>query len=72
MNALKLIHDAFMDDIQLTHNEASIIATDYILKTSLQHHGIEGQKWGVRHGPPYPLSRNTKNTGLKEDMQKKR
>ena len=23
----------------------------------LQHHGIEGQKWGVRHGPPYPIER---------------
>lgn len=23
----------------------------------LVHHGIEGQKWGVRNGPPYPLSR---------------
>lgn len=22
----------------------------------LAHHGIEGQKWGVRNGPPYPLS----------------
>lgn len=21
----------------------------------LYHHGEEGQKWGVRHGPPYPL-----------------
>lgn len=21
----------------------------------LVHHGIKGQKWGVRHGPPYPL-----------------
>ena len=21
----------------------------------LEHHGIEGQKWGVRNGPPYPL-----------------
>lgn len=25
----------------------------------LMHHGIEGQKWGVRHGPPYPLDRKT-------------
>lgn len=22
---------------------------------SLSHHGIEGQKWGVKNGPPYPL-----------------
>lgn len=21
----------------------------------LYHHGIKGQQWGVRHGPPYPL-----------------
>lgn len=21
----------------------------------LAHHGIKGQKWGVKHGPPYPL-----------------
>lgn len=21
----------------------------------LEHHGIKGQKWGVRNGPPYPL-----------------
>ena len=24
----------------------------------LEHHGVKGQKWGVRNGPPYPL--NTK------------
>lgn len=23
----------------------------------LAHHGVKGQKWGERHGPPYPLSR---------------
>ena len=21
----------------------------------IEHHGIQGQKWGVRNGPPYPL-----------------
>lgn len=25
----------------------------------LQHHGVKGQKWGVRHGPPYPIDRNS-------------
>lgn len=24
--------------------------------SSISHHGIEGQKWGVRNGPPYPLN----------------
>ena len=24
-------------------------------KDSLSHHGIKGQKWGVKNGPPYPL-----------------
>lgn len=23
----------------------------------ISHHGVQGQKWGVRNGPPYPLSR---------------
>ena len=36
----------------------------YILKkgsdkmSELYHHGIKGQKWGVRNGPPYPLYSN--------------
>lgn len=24
--------------------------------TYLSHHGIKGQQWGVKHGPPYPIS----------------
>lgn len=28
----------------------------------LAHHGIDGQRWGVKHGPPYPLD-NKISTG---------
>ena len=27
----------------------------------LAHHGIKNQKWGVKHGPPYPLNRKVSN-----------
>lgn len=37
------------------------------LEDYIEHHGIFGQKWGVKHGPPYPLDRKTsksvKNSG---------
>lgn len=28
----------------------------------LMHHGIDGQKWGVKNGPPYPLDRGHKTS----------
>lgn len=31
----------------------------------LEHHGIKGQKWGVRNGPPYPLKENAHSTSEK-------
>ena len=41
--------DAFIDGL----NDENIEALSEIL----EHHGIDGQKWGVRNGPPYPLER---------------
>lgn len=29
-----------------------------LCEESLEHHGILNQKWGVKNGPPYPLSRS--------------
>lgn len=41
----------------------------------LTHHGIKGQKWGVRNGPPYPLdaedhSASEKKSGWKKSLDK--
>lgn len=32
----------------------------------LMHHGIDGQKWGVKNGPPYPLDGGHKTSGKKK------
>ena len=32
-----------------------IMYTEYLYNDSLAHHGIKGQRWGKRNGPPYPL-----------------
>lgn len=46
----------------------------------LYHHGVDDQKWGVRHGPPYPLDpspakqaiRKKKSVGLIQRFKNKR
>ena len=42
----------------------------YSRNAELYHHGIKGQKWGVRNGPPYPLGSDV-STGsrLKKRME---
>ena len=34
---------------------------EYTIDNELSHHGIKGQRWGVRHGPPYPLNRGARS-----------
>lgn len=34
--------------------------------STLQHHGVKGQKWGVKNGPPYPLKDKVKNDNIVE------
>lgn len=45
------------------------------LNEHLVHHGIKGQKWGVRNGPPYPLdgedhSASEKKAGWRKSLDK--
>lgn len=42
--------------------------TKYLWKYELYHHGIKGQKWGVRNGPPYPLSRADHSKVIKRGL----
>lgn len=34
----------------------------------LYHHGVAGQKWGVRNGPPYPLVASNSSSGKKRKI----
>ena len=36
----------------------------------IAHHGIRGQKWGKRNGPPYPLSGGDYSTEEKKHIDK--
>lgn len=36
----------------------------------IEHHGILGQKWGVRNGPPYPLSTEDRSSLEKKEAGK--
>lgn len=31
-----------------------------VQQSALEHHGVQGQKWGVRHGPPYPIQNGSR------------
>lgn len=36
-------------------------------ESELTHHGVKGQKWGVRNGPPYPIDRSAKHDTIVKD-----
>lgn len=38
----------------------------------LQHHGIKGQQWGVRHGPPYPIDEKKGDITIRQGTKFKR
>lgn len=42
----------------------------YIPEKFLSHHGIDGQKWGVKNGPPYPLDYEAHSAAEKKALKK--
>lgn len=47
------------------------VAIQIIPDEELYHHGINGQKWGVRNGPPYPLGQSDHSASEKKAGWKK-
>lgn len=41
--------------------------TENTSESELMHHGVPGQKWGVKNGPPYPIDRSRKNDTIVKD-----
>lgn len=46
-----------MDKERITMDRKDFLkaVSDYE-KNQLMHHGVKGQQWGVKHGPPYPIN----------------
>ena len=35
------------------------------MSNSLRHHGVKGQQWGIRNGPPYPIENKVLSKGTR-------
>ncbi len=50
-----------MTDKVLIHSSSRTTSSSLVLI----HHGILGQKWGQKNGPPYPLKGGSIGVGIK-------
>ena len=64
-------YDAHKDYIKLSDKTRGVVEDILqkmreIIEPELFHHGIKGQKWGERNGPPYPLKDNGNHDNIVE------
>ena len=56
---------------EMSHSSTILIGNSLV--ATLAHHGIDGQKWGVQNGPPYPLDPSdyskSEKKALKQDLK---
>ncbi len=45
---------------------------DFLKMSELYHHGIKGQEWGVKNGPPYPLDKKNMTPEEKKYLKAKK
>lgn len=49
--------------------QSELFSTDYYSEF-LEHHGVNGQKWGHKNGPPYPLAFSKHSAAEKKHLSK--
>lgn len=49
----------FLTEYEYVEIPKNKVKHDSLDEDYISHHGILGQKWGVKHGPPYPLDSKT-------------
>lgn len=57
----KIIED-ILEKMKTKLDEITLTANELIL----EHHGVKGQKWGVKNGPPYPIRDDQKVANVRK------
>lgn len=58
--------------VRFVKEETDLEREAALYSQELEHHGVKGQSWGDRNGPPYPLSRGKDGRVTETQKKKKR
>jgi len=70
-SVIKNLSKAVGSSEEMSHSSTILIGNSFV--ATLIHHGIDGQKWGIQNGPPYPLDPSdyskSEKKALKQDLK---